>query len=205
MITMQGPLHVQTFTLEEIRKPSPTQVARTPLPDVPLNLPINCYCSKYLATLSEQEKQLLSIKPDINLSKLLSMTKNLVSRPTPSHSISSDYSSTTVHIHNPHSHAMVHSVWKEQHRLRNQFWPHFSVLINVATKPILTWPILPSFSEPDVYSSQVILLHSIDIHESHALVQAGKGNPQPVPPFLDSIPAPVYHVNLHISLITFEC
>ena len=110
MITMQGPLHVQTFTLEQIRKPSPTQLASTNFHNVPLKLPINCYCSKYLSTLSEQEKQLLSIRLNINLSKLLSITKNLVSRPTISHSMSSGYSSTTVHIHNPHSHAMVHSV-----------------------------------------------------------------------------------------------
>jgi len=75
----------------------------------------------------------------------------------------------------------------------------------VSKKPILTRPILPSFSEPGVYSSQVILLHSIDIHEPHALVQAGTGDPQPEPLSPDSIQAPVCQVNLHISLVTFEC
>ncbi|KNZ52892.1 hypothetical protein VP01_3409g1 [Puccinia sorghi] len=75
MITMQGPLHVQTFTLEKIQKPCPTQLPSTPFHNVPLNLPINFYCSKYLSTLSEQEKRLLSIRPEINFSKLLSISK----------------------------------------------------------------------------------------------------------------------------------
>ncbi|KNZ63728.1 hypothetical protein VP01_11099g1, partial [Puccinia sorghi] len=74
MLTLQGPLHVQAFTLEKICKPFPTQVVSTPFDNVPLNLPINCYFPKYLTTLSEQQNQLLCTRPEVNLFKLVSIT-----------------------------------------------------------------------------------------------------------------------------------
>jgi len=110
MITLQGPLHVQAFTLEQIRKPSPAPVVNTPFENVPLNLPINCYSPEYLSTLSEQQKELLCSRPAVNLSKLVSITTIQVSYSTPANPTSPDYSSTIVHIHNPHYHAMVHLV-----------------------------------------------------------------------------------------------
>ncbi|KNZ57159.1 hypothetical protein VP01_2224g1 [Puccinia sorghi] len=72
-----GPLHVQAFILEQIQKPSSTQLASTPVCNVLLSHPINCYCYQYLSTLSGKEKQLLSIRPEINFSKLLSITKRI--------------------------------------------------------------------------------------------------------------------------------
>ena len=75
MINLQGPQHVQAFNLEQIRKPDDTPSTNIPFKNVPQNLPINCYSSEYIGTLSALEKQILSTRPPVDFSKLLSITK----------------------------------------------------------------------------------------------------------------------------------
>jgi len=55
----------------------------------------------------------------------------------------------------------------------------------------LTQPIPLSVSAPGVYSSPESPVRNIDIHEPHQVVQAGRDDPLPVPPCLDSMKAPV--------------
>ncbi|KNZ52350.1 hypothetical protein VP01_3607g1 [Puccinia sorghi] len=81
MINLQGPQHVQEFNLEQFWKPDETPSANTPFKNdnVPQNLPINCYSSEYIGKISALEKQILSTKPPVDFSNLLSITKSSIS------------------------------------------------------------------------------------------------------------------------------
>ena len=76
MLTLQGPQHVQAFNIEHIQKPLETPSANPQFNNVPHNLPIKFHSSKYIGTLSDIEKQLLSTRPPVDLSRLLSITKS---------------------------------------------------------------------------------------------------------------------------------
>jgi len=70
----KGTQFVQTYTIENLRSP-PTAALSRVTSDAPQGLPINCYTSDYIHTLTETQKLLLNPKPPVDWDTLLQMTK----------------------------------------------------------------------------------------------------------------------------------
>ena len=69
----KGPKFVQTHTIEN-RRSAPQAPTTHEFSDVPRGLPINCYTSHFLNSLTDTQKLLLNTQPPIDLDTLLEMT-----------------------------------------------------------------------------------------------------------------------------------